>query len=216
MRDNVDAQIRRIDFDIDIIINFRETNAELNDVWRRPPESNGLLAPGGERRFLYAASHKRNRRSFDRYGFNTRHFTFRLFDDFILKPRDSAQRRYIRSSMLAQPVLPYRQTPPEYRGSSRRCQFAREHTAELKLRQFFFQSVGSATASLKVSSSSASTASSSDQKHLPAPVSFGRGCRQRLRGGTLFTQRLCAFGFVPDIRRSSSAFTSSRRSFLAS
>ncbi len=185
-------------------------------MWRRPPESNGLLRTGGERQFLYAASRKRNRRRFYRHGFNTRHFTFRLFDDFSFKPRDSAQRRYIRSSMLAQSWLPYRQTPPEYRGSSRRCHIPREHTAELKLRQFFFQSVEFATASLKVSSSSASTASSSRPKHLPAPVSFGRGYRQRLRGRTLFTQRLCAFGFVPDIRLFSSAFTSSRRSFLAS
>ncbi len=185
-------------------------------MWRRPPESNGSYAPGGERRFLYAASHKRNAGDFDRHGFNTRHFTFRLFVISVLKPRDSAQRRYIRSSMSPSPVLPYRQTPPEYRGSSRAVIFAREHTAELKLRQFFFRASSSATASLKVSSSSASTAVPADQKHLPAPVSFGRGCRHGFEGGTLFTQRLCAFGFVPASGCSSSAFTSSRRSFLAS
>lgn len=61
---NVDAQIRRIDFDIDIVINFR---VNKRGAERRVATTAGVkrvYAPCGERQFLYAASRKRNRRRF--------------------------------------------------------------------------------------------------------------------------------------------------------
>ncbi len=183
-------------------------------MWRRPPSQTGSYAPGGERRFLYAASLSVIAGDFDRHGFNTRHFTFDSSMISVLKPRDSAQRRYIRQACSPSPVLPYRQSLPEYRVAVGAVIFAREHTAELKLRQFSSRASSSATASLKVSSSSALQPVPADQKHLPAPVSFGRGIDNGFEGGTLLTQRLCAFGSFQTSGCSSSAFTSSRRSFL--
>ena len=88
-------------------------------------------------------------------------------------------------------MLPYRQTPPEYRGSSRRCH----------IRQFFFQGVEFSNGFVKGFFVVSFYSQFQQTRNIFQPLfHLVEGVDNGFEGGTLFTQRLCAFGFVPDIR----------------
>ena len=133
---NVNAQIRRVDFDINIIINFR--------INKRGAERRVATTAGVKRAFTHQAVNAGFctqpavsviAGDFDSHGFNTRHFTFRLFDDFSFETTRFCPAQ-IHTLKHARPVLCFRTARPRLNieVAVGAVIFAREHTAELKLR----------------------------------------------------------------------------------
>lgn len=98
-------------------------------------------------------------------------------------------------------MLPYRQTRLNIEVAVGAVIFAREHTAELKLRQFFFQGVEFSNGFVKGFFVVSFYSQFQQTRNIFQPLfHLVEGVDNGFEGGTLFTQRLCAFGFVPDIR----------------
>ena len=140
---NVDTQIRRVDVDIDIFVNFR--------IDKCGAEGGVTTAAGVERALTHQAVNPRlgtqpavgviaNNLDGDR--FNTGHFTFRLFDDFGFEAAGFRPAQ-IHAHQHAGPVLGF--------GTARTCLnieiavsvivFTGEHATEFKLRQLLFEHV---------------------------------------------------------------------------
>ncbi len=191
-------------------------------MWRRPPESNGLFTHQAvNASFCTQPAVSVIAGDFDRHGFNTRHFTFRLFDDFSFETtRFCPAQIHTPSSMLAR-VLCFRTARPRLNieAAVGAVIFAREHAAGTFLScapVFLPVASSSATASLKVSSSSAFCTASSSR-----PETSSSPCFIWSRVSTTASRRNALFYPAPVRVRvrlqtsgcSSSAFTSSRRSF---
>ena len=200
---NVNAQIRRVDFDINIIINFR--------INKRGAERRVATTAGVKRALTHQAVNASFctqpavsviAGDFDRHGFNTRHFTFRLFDDFSFETTRFCPAQ-IHTLKHARPVLCFRTARPRLNieVAVGAVIFAREHTAELKLRQFFFQGVEFSNGFVKGFFVVSFYSQFQQTRNIFQPLfHLVEGVDNGFEGGTLFTQRLCAFGFVPDIR----------------
>ena len=139
---------------------------------------------------------------FDRAAFNAGHISFGFFNNLGLKAL-AFRKLDIHALKHARPVLCFR--------TARACLnievavgaviFAREHTAELKLRQFFFQGVEFSNGFVKGFFVVSFYSQFQQTRNIFQPLfHLVEGVDNGFEGGTLFTQRLCAFGFVPDIR----------------
>ncbi|MNR19002.1 hypothetical protein D3C85_1357650 [compost metagenome] len=140
---NVDAQIGRIDFDINIFIHFR--------IDKRRAERGMTTTTGIEWALTYQAVNAGFgtqpavsviTNNLDGDGFETRHFTFRLFDDFGFEAARFCPTQ-IHTRQHARPVLRFctARTGLDVEIAVGAVVLAREHTAEFELRQFLFQHV---------------------------------------------------------------------------
>ena len=200
---NVNTQIRRVDIDINIIINFR--------INKRRAERRMATSAGVERTLtnqtVYAGfSTQPTVRIFasnsDGYGFNTRHFTFRLFNNFSLEAARFSPTQ-IHAHQHACPVLRFRTARTCLNIEIAICAviFTGEHTTEFQLGQLIFQRVEFCYGFVKgffVVGFYSQFQQAGDifqaLAHLIERINDG------FKRRTLFTQRLRAFGFVPYVR----------------
>ena len=200
---NVDTQVRRVDVDIDILIHFR--------VDKRGAEGGVATATGIERALTHQAVNAGFStqpavgviaNNLDGDGFNTRHFTFGLFDNLGFETARFCPAQ-IHTHQHAGPVLRF--------GTARACLnieiavsaivFAGEHATEFQLRQLLFQHVELCHGFVK----GFFVVGFDSQLQQPRNIfQTLRHLIQRIydgfEGGTFFTQRLRAFRFVPDVR----------------
>ena len=200
---NVNTQIRRVDIDIDIIVNFR--------VDKRRTERRMATAAGVERTLtnqtVYASFSTQPTVSIfssdsDGHGFNTRHFTFRLFNNFGLKAARFSPTQ-IHTHQHAGPILRFRTAGTRLDIEIAICAviFTGEHTTEFQLGQLIFQRIEFCYGFVKgffVIGFYSQFQQAGDifqaLAHLIERINDG------LKGRTFFTQRLCTFGFVPHVR----------------
>ena len=200
---NVNAQIRRVDVDINIVIHFR-----INE---RGAERGVAAAAGIER----ALTHQAMNAGFgtqpavgvvadnlDGHGLNARHFAFRLFDDLGLEAARFGPAQ-IHAHQHAGPVLRFRSagTGLDIEVAIGAVVFTGEHAAEFQLRQLLFQHIelgDSFVEGLFVFGFNGQLQQAGNVlqplRHLIQRINDG------FQRGTLFTQRLRTLWFVPDVR----------------
>ena len=135
-------------------------------------------------------------------GFQTRNFTFRLFDNFGFEAARFCPTQ-VHARQHAGPVLRF--------GAARTCLnieiaisavvFAGEHTAEFQLRQLLFQHVEFCYGFVKGFFVVGFDGQLQQTGNIFQPLGhLIQRIYDSFERGTLFTQRLCAFRFVPDVR----------------
>ena len=200
---NVNTQVRRVDIDINIIVNFR--------VDKRRAERRMATTAGVERAFTHQAMYTGFSTqptvsifasNSDGHGFNTRHFTFRFFNNFSLKAARFSPTQ-VHTHQHACPVLCFRTAGASLNIEIAICAiiFTGEHTTKFQLGQLIFQRIKFCYGFVKgffVVGFYSQFQQAGDifqaLAHLIERINDG------LKGGTLFTQRLRAFGFVPYVR----------------
>ena len=199
----VDTQIGRVNFDIDIVIHFR-----INE---RRAKGGMTTATGIERALTHQAVNAGFRtqpavgviaNDFDGHGFNARNFTFGFFDDFGLKAARFRPAQ-VHAHQHAGPVLGFGAagTGLNIEVAVGAVVFAGEHAAELKLCQLLFQPVQLSNRFVEGLFVFGFNRQLQQTSHVFQPLGhLIQGIHNGFQRRTLFTQRLGAFRFVPDVR----------------
>ena len=199
----VNAQVGRVNFDIDIVFDFR--------VNERGAEGGMTAAAGIER----ALTHQTMNAGFgtqpavgvitndlDGHGFNPCDFTFGFFDDFGLKAARFRPAQ-VHAHQHAGPVLGFGAagTGLNIKVAIGAVVFAGEHAAELKLRQLLFQRIQLGDGFVEGLFVVRFHGQIQQAGNVFQPLGhLIQGIYDGFQGRTLFTQRLSAFRFVPDVR----------------